>query len=648
MFGFPLLFLASLASATLVFNDSSSSVSIANDRLELLFSKSANTFSQISLDGIDLLGSGGRLYYDCHCIPSGAYTPTADQVIVVNGTDSSGAAYVGIIASGTYVPTGQFFEKTWFVRDKETAIHHFTRAAYNNATVPILINFAELRSLFRPNSGIFTHLISDDSLFAPLPSAAAVSQQVDVQDATWYLGNTPNDPYVQQESDFFTKYMFANTWRNQTAHGMYSDGSVSNGIPFGAWNIMVNKETYFGGPTHSDLLVDGIVYDYIISNHHGDSAPNVSVGLDRTFGPVVMHFNSAPNASLHDLLFDAQIQARPSLNQFYDDIAAHVPGYVIRANRGTFQAAVNLPEGAVEPIAILALDGVDYQANAVDTTALQYWGEIDSVTGRVTIPQVKAGSYRLTIYAKGIFGDYIQDHVQVTAGKTTSLQVTWTPESHGKELWRIGVPDKSSGDFLHGDALTTSKPLHPAQYRNYWGAYDFPTDFPRGVNFTIGESNEATDFNYIHWSVFGPTFTRPTPVFDNLANWTINFNLPSNLNLRTGQATFTVQLAGVKTASGNTDVPNGDWSNLPLTYYFNLNPGLTYVVPYWHSSSCGVRSAAICYQVKFSFKFPGSWLETGWNQLILSLPHNATDTEGAVLPGTVYVQYDALRLELEE
>lgn len=26
---------------------------------------------------------------------------------------------------------------------------------------------------------------------------------------------------------------------------------------------MNNKETYFGGPLHSDLMVDGIVYNYV-------------------------------------------------------------------------------------------------------------------------------------------------------------------------------------------------------------------------------------------------------------------------------------------------------------------------------------------------------------------------------------------------
>ena len=80
---------------------------------------------------------------------------------------------------------------------------------------------------------------------------------------------------------------------------------------------------------------------------------------------------------------------------------------------------------------------------------------------------MKAGTYRLTVsasgwcnyrvrlttnidttcYHTGIFGDYVQDDIVVEAGKQTHVQATWVPESAGTELWRIGVPDKSAGEF---------------------------------------------------------------------------------------------------------------------------------------------------------------------------------------------------------
>lgn len=54
--------------------------------------------------------------------------------------------------------------------------------------------------------------------------------------------------------------------------------------------------------------------------------------------------------------------------------------------------------------------------------------------GAVYIPHVKAGMYRLTIYAEGVFGQYEQDDVEVKAGDGSgaAFVVDWKAESHGK------------------------------------------------------------------------------------------------------------------------------------------------------------------------------------------------------------------------
>jgi len=154
---------------------------------------------------------GGRV--DCYCIPSGFYTigtnsPTWE---VVEGVDAANTPYVGVILSDTYKPTNQTFQQHWFLRGEETGFHMFTRVAYYNATVPYLRNLQELRTLFRPNAGLglWTHLSVDDNLWAPLPSHGAMKKGVVVQDTTWSLKATPEDPYVQQFSEFFTKYSFS-------------------------------------------------------------------------------------------------------------------------------------------------------------------------------------------------------------------------------------------------------------------------------------------------------------------------------------------------------------------------------------------------------------------------------------------------------
>lgn len=68
---------------------------------------------------------------------------------------------------------------------------------------------------------------------------------------------------------------------------------------------------------------------------------------------------------------------------------------------------------------------------------------------------------------------------------------------------------------------------------------------------------------------------------------------------------------------------------------------------YYHSSSCAIRSGIICYNIANQFVFDPALFVDGKNEIILSLPANATDYQSAVLPTTTYVQYDALRLEIK-
>lgn len=59
-----------------------------------------------------------------------------------------------------------------------------------------------------------------------------------------------------------------------------------------------------------------------------------------------------------------------------------------------------------------------------------------------------------------------------------------------------------------------------------------------------------------------------------------------------------------------------------------------------------MRSEVICYNIVNKFSFDPKFLVEGKNEIILSLPANATDYESALLTTTTYVQYDALRLEV--
>ena len=89
--------------------------------------------------------------------------------------------------------------------------------------------------------------------------------------------------------------------------------------------------------------------------------------------------------------------------------------------------------------------------------------------GNIDLRRVREGTYRLTVYAKGevgsavisrsvllnspnpcrslgVFGEFIQDNVVIRAGRVTTIRNAWKQDSAGRELWRIGIPDKTSGE----------------------------------------------------------------------------------------------------------------------------------------------------------------------------------------------------------
>ncbi|EAT81741.2 hypothetical protein SNOG_11242 [Parastagonospora nodorum SN15] len=613
-----------MVQAAIKSSENNNTIDISNDRLSFTVAKGTGYVSKLSLDGQNLLGSGRGPYLDGH-LDSGFWTPgKGAKYQLFKGTDGDGKTYAGAMMSQGYQTTGIVFEQYWFLRDGETGLHVFSRAKYSNSSVPSGGDLGEFRQLFRPSGSVWTHLSSSDEMFAPLPNTTGAPV---VQDASWYVGGSKSDPYVKQVSDYFTKYMFSEEWRDQTVHGMYGDGTKSSdGTNFGAWLLMNTKDTYFNGPTHSDLTVDGIVVQQ------------------------VYYFNiGSKGTSLQSLRSDAKKMVSTNWAAFYDAIAQHVPNLVPSTGRGTFKATVSLPKGATRALAVLAVDGHDFQDNNKIPSAYQYWGNIEK-SGSVTIPSVKAGTYRLTVYADNIFGQYEQDGIVIKAGSLATTTATWNAESAGTELWRIGTPDKSSGEFRHGNEEDTTRTNQPRQYRLYWAVHDFVKDFPNGVKYHVGNSS-LYELNYVHWSVFGgkANYLRKDPYYTNVNNWTLTFDLTQNQISNKSEATFTIQLAGVKTSAGNNDAaaPGKAWADLPYNVIINGRQLETWVIPSTHSSSCAVRSAATCYTTGHKFKFPVSQLKEGYNEFVLSLPARATAPEDAELPESVYVQYDALRLEVK-
>jgi rhamnogalacturonan endolyase len=159
-----------------------------------------------------------------------------------------------------------------------------------------------------------------------------------------------------------------------------------------------------------------------------------------------------------------------------------------------------------------------------------------------------------------------------------------TPPTHDGE--KSPLEQKSGVSALLTRAVvssgTATSPISTILYI-YWAVYDFPTDFPDGVAFKVGESDVGKDWNYVHWSSFGgyADSLRTEPYTKNVNNWTILWDMDTATYYNKKEATFTVQLAGAKTAAGNTDVYNASepFANLPYTVAVNGHDLKPWVIP---------------------------------------------------------------------
>ena len=210
----------------------------------------------------------------------------------------------------------------------------------------------------------------------------------------------------------------------------------------------------------------------------------------------------------------------------------------------------------------------------------------------------------LNAFTDGVLGNYCRADVKVEPGKTTTLgELHWTPVRYGKQIWEIGVPDRSAGEFRHGD--------------NYWqwGLYNlYPQEFPRGVDFVIGKSDWKRDWNYAQ-----PPISNGHGGWTN-STWRIRFNLdhPSE-----GTATLRLTICGarggpVDVAVNGTSI--GGTGELPESGVMHRD---------------GIRSDSL---TECNLKFDAALLKSGENTITLT-KHARAWTDG--------VLYDYLRLELD-
>lgn len=330
-------------------------------------------------------------------------------------------------------------------------------------------------------------------------------------------------------------------------------------------------------------------------------------------GPFAFYCNSGSNHE--EMWHDALARAEHEKASWPYDWA-HAEGFPPRHERGMVRGRLKIadpekPEAraagawvglVVDPYEAV-IDGlgkltIDWQ---IDGKNYQYWARADA-DGNFTINHVRPGIYRLCAFADGVLGDFEHSGVQVKNTKITDLgELVWIPQRFGRQLWEIGVPNRSAAEFRHGDGYWQ------------WGLYYlYPEEFPNDVDFVIGRSDWSRDWNYAQPPrPDGCGGWQPT-------TWRIRFELPER---PTGTATLRLAICGVR--GGPIDVAvNGQLV------------GTTGPLP---DSGVMHRDGIRGIQSECNIRFPAEMLRVGENVIALT-KQARTWTDG--------VLYDYIRLEI--
>ena len=286
----------------------------------------------------------------------------------------------------------------------------------------------------------------------------------------------------------------------------YGWSSTKKGV--GLWVVTANANYMSGGPTKLELVThrDATFTDSLTAPapptllyvwkgpHYGATDLVVSKGEQwtKTIGPFLLYCNSGDSADAmwHDALSEAAHESHQ-----WPYVWAAAPGYPTQKDLGSITGRIVLhdPQSPKEKMSNLRVglahpdyplpsgQMVDWQH---DGKFYQYWTRGDSA-GNFTIKDVRPGTYTLHAFADGVLGEYAKADVTIATGKPLALgSITWKPVRYGRQLWDIGIPDRTSGEFLNGDHYWR------------WGIYnEYAKQFPHDVDFVIGKSDYHKDWN---------------------------------------------------------------------------------------------------------------------------------------------------------
>jgi rhamnogalacturonan endolyase len=411
------------------------------------------------------------------------------------------------------------------------------------------------------------------------------------------------------------------------AEHKYDYSAIQSEIPAFGWSstkkhvgfFFINPSMEFlsGGPTKVELTGhlddndggDPTILDYWRGTHYGGSILPLAEGEEWTkvVGPILIY---VPEAATPDAMFqDALSQAKKEAAKWPYEWVKGVD-YPHKQERSTVSGQLALMDPVSKTLPNLWVGLAEPDANGMtwqnDAKHYEFWAR-GSSAGAFTIPHVRPGTYELHAIADGVLGEYNKASITVQPGVKVDLgRLEWKPVRYGKQIWDIGIPNRSGTEFFKGDDYF------------HWGWYlEYPKLFPHDVHYTIGKSDYRKDWFFEQVPHAGEN--DGTGRGNGAATtWTIRFPLNSAV---TGKGILRLAITGV--AARRIDVGvNGQPAGVVAGLVYNATINRDGVQGHW---------------VEKDVEFDAGMLHEGDNELTLTIP------AGGLTSGIIY---DYLRLEL--
>jgi rhamnogalacturonan endolyase len=417
------------------------------------------------------------------------------------------------------------------------------------------ISDVEIRyTMCRDDSGLYTWSIFEHQPDYPASTLGEARFCAKLNaDFDWMsISEKQNHLYPKETGPHEDKYDFT---VNQFENPAFGWSSTTKKVGF--WILNPTVEYLSGGPTkvefqgHRDTnqVAAPCILNYWRSSHYGGAVVDVAQGehWTKVIGPFFIYCNSGGDPQA--LFRDAKEQGAKETKKWPYDWVSGVD-YPHRNQRATVKGQIVLsdPGGAKMSKLLVGLAHPPYTAPATrpgvpphetdwqtDAKHYEFWAHADE-QGRFTLLNVRPGPYNLRAFADGVLGEFAKSDITIQPGKSIDLgKLRWTPVRRGRQLWEIGIPNRTGSEFLKGD-----------DYNHDGMALLYPKLFPNDVNYVIGKSDFRKDWYFEHVphsedpnakaGMFGGGGGngRATP-------WSVAFDLPSAPR---GKATLRVAIAG--------------------------------------------------------------------------------------------------------